>query len=232
METTWAAPGRRTRTPGRMLAEGAGIGGLIAALVLTWSDGTPSPAASPAVPVPVAFSASEAGFAGAAHVRTPVAPPAPPQEPPVPTSVPVMIIIPSLNVHRPIEPVGIGRGGAMVVTQNLWNAGWYRFGPVPGAPGDAVIEGHAGYPTAPLLFGRLSRLRPGAQIVVVLADGSRRVFRVDSAAIWPAGTSPPGMAQPYGPPSLTLITCTGPFDDHYKTYSDRLAVQASYAGLG
>jgi hypothetical protein len=39
------------------------------------------------------------------------------------------------------------------------------------------------------------------------------------------------MGEPYGPARLTLITCTGPFDDHYKTYADRLAVEASYAGL-
>jgi hypothetical protein len=42
---------------------------------------------------------------------------------------------------------------------------------------------------------------------------------------------PPGMGEPYGPARLTLITCSGPFDDHYKTYADRLAVEASYAGL-
>jgi sortase (surface protein transpeptidase) len=142
-----------------------------------------------------------------------------------------MILIPSINVHRPIEPVGLDRSGAIVNTVNLWNAGWYKGGPVPGAPGDAVIEGHAGYPGAPLLFGRLPRLHPGDKIVVVLADGSRRLFLVDSLAIWAAGTKPSGLGLPYGPPRLTLITCTGPFDDHYKTYADRLAVEATYAGL-
>jgi LPXTG-site transpeptidase (sortase) family protein len=119
----------------------------------------------------------------------------------------------------------------MYNTQNLWNAGWYKEGPVPGAPGDAVIEGHAGYPDAPLLFGRLLRLKPGDKIEVVLADGTRQLFLVDSMAVWPAGTSPPRMGEPYGEPRLTLVTCTGPFDDHYKTYADRLAVEAHYAGL-
>jgi hypothetical protein len=50
-------------------------------------------------------------------------------------------------------------------------------------------------------------------------------------SIWPAGSSPPDFGQPYGDPRLTLITCTGPFDAHYKTYADRLVVEASYAGL-
>ena len=142
-----------------------------------------------------------------------------------------MILIPSINVHRPVEAVGLDRSGAIVNTVNLWNAGWYKEGPVPGAPGDAVIEGHAGYPGAPLLFGRLPRLHSGDKIVVILADGSRRLFLVDSLAIWAAGTKPSGLGVPSGPARLTLITCTGPFDDHYKTYADRLAVEATYAGL-
>ena len=113
---------------------------------------------------------------------------------------------------------------------NLWDAGWYNRGPVPGAPGDAVIEGHAGYPNQPLLFGKLSQLRRNDPIVIVLADGSHQLFLVRSISIWPAGTSPADMGLPYGVPQLTLITCTGKFDTHYKTYADRLVVQASYAG--
>jgi sortase (surface protein transpeptidase) len=78
-----------------------------------------------------------------------------------------MVLIPSINVHRPVEAVGLDGHGAMKNTVNLWNAGWYKDGPVPRAPGDAVIEGHAGYPDAPLLFSRLGRLHPGDKIVVV-----------------------------------------------------------------
>jgi len=150
---------------------------------------------------------------------------------PIPVSPPATILIPSLNVHRPVEAVGVDRTGMMYQPENLWNAGWYKGGPVPGAPGDAVIEGHAGYPNAPLLFGKLQQLHAGDKIVVVLADGSRRLFLVVSSAIWPAGKTPTGLGEPYGRPRLTLITCTGPFDDHYKTYADRLVVEATYAGL-
>jgi len=200
------------------------------ALVFTWSDGPPPTANADlamAVPAFTAFTSRVASYADAVHNRTPVQP----AEPRIPTAAPALILIPSLDVHRPVEPVGLDRSGAMEVTQNLWNAGWYKGGPVPGAPGDAVIEGHAGYPDAPLLFGKLSQLHIGDKIVVVLADGTRRLFLVDSLAVWPAGTGPPGMGEPYGVPRLTLITCTGPFDDHYKTYADRLVVEARYAGL-
>ncbi len=149
----------------------------------------------------------------------------------IPTAHPAQLLIPSLNVHRAVEEVGVNRYGVMNVPVNSWNAGWYKGGPVPGAPGDAVIEGHAGYPGQPVIFGRLGDLRPGDQVIVELADKSRRLFVVVSKATLPVGTAPPGFAEPYGPPRLTLITCTGDFNDTSKTYSRRLVVELSYAGL-
>jgi hypothetical protein len=149
----------------------------------------------------------------------------------IPTAPPAQLLIPALNVHRAVEEVGVNRSGVMNVPVNAWNAGWYKGGPVPGAPGDAVIEGHAGYPGQPMIFGKLSTLRPGDQIVVVLADGSQRLFVVVSKATFPVGSAPAGMAEPYGPPRLTLITCTGSFDANSFSYSRRLVVEASYSGL-
>jgi hypothetical protein len=143
----------------------------------------------------------------------------------IPTTPPVQILIPSLNVHRAVEGVGTNRFGVMNLPVNGWNAGWYQAGPVPGAPGDAVIEGHAGYPDQPMIFGKLATLRRGAQVVVVLGDGSRRLFEVVSMATLYAGVAPAGFAEPYGPPRLTLITCTGHFDVDNKYYSQRLAVE-------
>ena len=155
---------------------------------------------------------------------------APPAQVAIPTARPVQLLIAALDVHRPVEPVGVNRNGVMDLPANWWNAGWYQYGPVPGAPGDAVIEGHAGYPGQPLIFGKLATLSPGARIVVVLADGSRHLFLVNSMSTVPVGAAPPGFAEPYGVPRLTLITCTGHFDQNSYSYSARLVVEASYAG--
>ena len=227
----WRSLSRRAHLSTRLLGEVALAAVLAVALVSTWSDGTPANDSVDQVLPARAFTAAVAGYADPLHLRASTTTSVMPPEPPVPTSPPLMVLIPSINVHRPIEAVGLDTHGSMENTVNLWNAGWYKAGPVPSAPGDAVIEGHAGYPDAPLLFGRLPRLHAGDKIVVVLADGTQRLFLVDSLAVWPAGTGPPGMGEPYGPPRLTLITCTGQFDDHYKTYADRLAVEATYAGL-
>lgn len=207
-------------------------GVIVATLALAWSDGPfISDVVDPAPAPAAAFLLPVGGYTDAAHVRVPAPPPPPPApQPVVPSARPATILITSLNVHRPVEAVGVDRYGHMYPPTNAWDGGWYDAGPVPGAPGDAVIEGHAGYPNAPLLFGKLRQLRKGDKIVVVLADGSRQVFLVTSESIWRAGTAPPGLGQPYGVPRLTLITCTGPFDAQYKTYADRLVVEASYAG--
>lgn len=149
----------------------------------------------------------------------------------IPTAPPVQLLIPALNVHRAVEGVGTNRYGVMDLPVNGWNAGWYQAGPIPGAPGDAVIEGHAGYPDQPMIFGKLATLKRGDQVVVVLGDGSRRLFEVVSMATLNVGVAPAGFAEPYGPPRLTLITCTGHFDAENKYYSKRLAVELRYLGV-
>ncbi|HEV3096988.1 MAG TPA: class F sortase [Candidatus Dormibacteraeota bacterium] len=149
----------------------------------------------------------------------------------IPKAPPAQLLIPSLNVHRAVEGVGTNRYGVMNLPVNGWNAGWYQAGPIPGAPGDAVIEGHAGFPNQPMIFGHLSQLRAGDQVVVVLADGSNRLFVVVSQTTFPVGKAPADMGTPYGPPRLTLITCNGSFDASTYSYSRRLVVELSYAGL-
>ena len=146
----------------------------------------------------------------------------------IPTAPPVQLLIPSLRVNRPVEVVGVNRNGVLDLPSNGWNAGWYKGSPVPGAPGDAVIQGHAGYPGEPMLFGNLVRLTRGDKIIIVLADGSQQFFLVESMAVVPIGTG--HVVDLGGPPRLTLLTCTGHFDQNQKYYTQRLVLQASYAG--
>lgn len=149
----------------------------------------------------------------------------------IPTTPPAQLVIPALNVHRPVEGVGTNRFGVMNLPVNGWNAGWYKGGPIPGAPGDAVIEGHAGFPGQPMMFGKLDTLRPGDKIFVVESNGTRRLFLVVSMTVLPVGAAPAGFGQPYGLPRLTLVTCTGHFDQDTFSYNKRLVVEASYAGI-
>jgi hypothetical protein len=204
---------------------------IVVTLVFSWSDGVHSgrpfdaiePTQSVALIAPAVNDISPPRLFQVTPAEHPQAP--------IPTAPPVQLLIASMDVHRAVEAVGLNRRGVMNLPVNWWNAGWYKGGPVPGAPGDAVIEGHAGYPDEPLIFGRLATLRPGDKIVVVLADGSRHLFLVASMKKVAVGSAPPGMAEPYGPPRLTLITCAGSFDKDHFSYSQRLVVEATYAGL-
>jgi hypothetical protein len=229
MVRTWLSRGRKHLTT-QLAGEAALVVVLGATLVFAWSDGRTNAAMLPTQSAMTSFAPNLSGVqntsgeatAGSSSVTAKVF---------IPTAPPLQLLIPALDVHRPVEAVGVDRSGVMDLPANFWNAGWYKGSPVPGAPGDAVIEGHAGYPGQPLIFGRLVTLRPGDRIIVVLGDGTRRLFLVDSMASVPVGAPPPGMAEPYGPPRLTLITCTGYFDKDTYSYSSRLVVEASYAGL-
>jgi len=219
---------------GRAVRVASGVSLLIAlalALGASWRDGIPVvddyslTASLPAADTPT-FVSGRGSNAGeqAMAVGSFLAPSGP-------TARPIEILIPALDVHRPVEKVGINQVGVLDLPVNYWNAGWFEYGPVPGAPGDAVIEGHSGYPGKPLVFGTLFKLRPGAQIIVVLADRSRRLFIVVSKSTVPQGSAPAGLGDPYGPPRLTLITCTGYFDKNAYSYTSRLVLDARYVGL-
>ena len=218
----------------RLLGEVALVALLVATAVSSWRDGVPTDEFADLL-APTGMASTDVSgdsLYGTAHLRPKlpvVAPPASPL-PRGPVSPPVQILIPLLDVHRAVEKVGVDQFGTLNLPVNSWNAGWFRFGPVPGARGDAVIEGHAGYPGKPMIFGKLATLRPGDQIIVVHADGTRRLFLVVSMRSVPAGSAPSGLAEPSGPPRLTLVTCTGHFDKKSFWYSDRLLVEARYAG--
>ncbi|MHB8572507.1 MAG: class F sortase [Candidatus Dormibacteria bacterium] len=140
------------------------------------------------------------------------------------------IMIPSISVDARVEPVGVDSTRSLETPENVWNVGWYSGGPSPGAQGDAVIDGHVGYPWSPLVFGELSLLNVGADVLVLLSDGTRLRFIVTDRRSWASTASPPGLFRRDGPPTLSLITCAGAYDPVSSQYPDRLIVEAGYVG--
>jgi LPXTG-site transpeptidase (sortase) family protein len=237
MVRAWPSRVGRAHVPVPLFGEVALTAALVMALAFAWVDGAPTDLMvdfglpSPSGIALMQVSANNLSGKPVHARRLPVVAVAPVPRPLVPTAAPVFLMIPILNVHRPVEKVGVDQWGTLKLPVNSWNAGWYDGGPVPGAPGDAVIEGHAGYPGQPVLFAKLGTLMRGDRIIVVLADHTQRLFIVVSLTKIPAGTVPDGLAEPSGPPRLTLITCAGSFDKKHYSYSDRLLVYARYAGL-
>lgn len=182
------------------------------------------PAAASGTNLAPAVAAAQPGRDGPALQRVPYPTPAP-----VPVA-PMRLLIPSLALDAEVEALGVDAKGRMDTPHKLWDVGWFQPGPAPGSPGDAVIDGHVGLPGYPLIFSTLGRLRAGAELIVVHADGVRSHFTVSAVGSWPADSHPTGLFATGGPARLSLITCTGPYDRSNQTYADRLIVEATYTG--
>ena len=148
-----------------------------------------------------------------------------------PGAAPVRLVIPAIGVATAGAPragTRRGDGGA----QRLRTGRLVRRGPAPGQVGPAVIAGHVDSRTGPAVFYRLRDLRPGDQIRVVRADGSRLRFVVEGRAATPRTASPPTRCSGRSRRALRLITCAGDFDRARGSYRDNLVVFARLAGTG
>jgi hypothetical protein len=141
--------------------------------------------------------------------------------------IPTEVDIPTINVHAPVVPLGLGPDGTVQVPDSFTAAGWYQGGPRPGDTGPAVILGHVDSFDGPAVFFRLKDLSPGQLIDVASASGSRQ-FQVDTVMSFPKDHFPTAMV--YGPvpvPALRLVTCGGSFDKTQQSYRDNVVVFAT-----
>jgi len=196
---------------------GRGIAILVVAVLLAGS----SPTAAPVPPQ-----------AGIGHTSPVV--PALSQATDTPPTIPLArtresgwrLVIPRIGVDAIIQPVGREAAGAMASPPSLRNVGWFNRGPMPGQPGDAVIDGHYGLPSQPAVFRKLQLLRPGDEVEVIWADGHSLAFKVSGLQTVNADSHPAGVFARAGPARLSLITCAGAWVQSKGTYSDRLIVTA------
>ncbi|HEX4213604.1 MAG TPA: class F sortase [Candidatus Dormibacteraeota bacterium] len=150
---------------------------------------------------------------------------------PFPRLVPATLNIPAIGVNATVEQVAVDSQGDMGVPQKWQDVGWYSPGVAPGQSGDAVIDGHLdwwGVPQA--VFYRLSQLKAGDEIDVVTQGGLTLRFQVTSLASVPNSDRPVGLFATSGPARLSLITCTGAWDQGTSEYTQRLIVDATYIG--
>lgn len=145
---------------------------------------------------------------------------------------PTAVYIPSIGVAAPLMELGLDARGAIenppFDPPDL--AGWYRYGPVPGQRGAAVITGHLDTRSGPAVFARLKEVKRGDQVQVLRADRSVAVFVVDKVEHTPKRTFP--AKKVYGKlayPGLRLVTCGGTFDRRAHSYADNTIVYAHLA---
>jgi LPXTG-site transpeptidase (sortase) family protein len=142
---------------------------------------------------------------------------------------PATLRVPEIGVDAPVLGVGADEAGDLEVIDDVENVGWYRYGPVPGEPGSAVLAAHVDTAAdGPGVFFDLGRLAVGDRVEVELEDGSTATFVVDGVerhakADLPVDT----LFSREGEARLTLITCGGEFDSTRRSYSDNVVVTAA-----
>ncbi|CAI9386498.1 hypothetical protein MICABA_00430 [Microbacterium sp. T2.11-28] len=155
--------------------------------------------------------------------------------PPVaaPDPEPVRIAIPAIDATLPVDPVGVQRDGSMEIPENPAVAGWYRYGPVPGAPeGSAVVAAHVDSRVRGIgPLARLRELEAGDEITVRDAEGETSRFVVATVDYIPRAKLPVDeFFARTGEPALVIITCGGSFDEATRSYSDNVVAVAHPAG--
>jgi LPXTG-site transpeptidase (sortase) family protein len=141
---------------------------------------------------------------------------------------PGRLIIPRIGVNATVVPVGVDSTGAMGVTSQSNDTGWYKLGPAPGDAGDAVIDGHLDwYDTSRAVFYSLKELQIGDDIEVQRVDGVSHHFKVTRVQSVAYNATVPGLFATSGPPRLSLITCGGQWDIRLGQYLQRVVVDSS-----
>lgn len=140
---------------------------------------------------------------------------------------PTHVAIPAIGVSAGVGPLGLTPKGYVQVPADAHAVGWYEGSAVPGAPGAAVLLGHASR-TGAAVFNRLRELRAGDLISVDRGDAAIARFTVDRVASYRRSKFPTSLV--YGPsssPVLRLVTCAGLHDGRF---TDNLVVFAHLEG--
>ncbi len=125
-----------------------------------------------------------------------------------------------------LEFLGRTSDGALDAPKNPDNLGWYKLGPKPGEPGNALIDGHVDWAGKVRAFWYLKKLTPGDRVIVTDSDGVNHVFAVEWSKWFDANAPVNELFAQSDQAEITLITCGGQFDQATHQYLSRLAVRA------
>lgn len=142
-------------------------------------------------------------------------------------AVPVWVRIPAIGVDADIVPVGMDDDGAMSAPQDPDTVAWWSLGYGTGVPGNVVLAAHINWGGKLRVFGRLDRLEPGDQVVLVDVELREFIYEVTwSYWVDAEGAAVEEIFANSGGSELTLITCGGRYEPATREYGDRLIVRA------
>ncbi len=199
------------------------------------ADPTPGPSADPApsqspdpTPTPTpAPPAPAAGTIAGAGAGIPLRPATAAQEQAVPR--PVSLTIEGTAINVGVIEVGIEDGNKMEIPESFYEAGWYRFGPAPGASeGNAVLAAHIDIGTEQMPFAQLKNVPLGTVITVGRENAEPVRYRVTSVENQPkAGLNTEEIFRRDGAHQLVVVTCGGKWLADKGDYEDNVVLTAS-----
>ena len=143
------------------------------------------------------------------------------------------IIVPSAGIRAAVVQVGLTPDGAMGSPDNPFVVGWFNRSAIPGELGNALLGGHRDYQDRDGnvdvgVCWKLDETRVGDQLIM-FDQGAERYYVydiVDIATIRPDSHEAVKYLSQTRESVVTLITCSGDFDEDTHSYAERIVVVA------
>lgn len=132
----------------------------------------------------------------------------------------------SIGAEGFIQNVGVDQHNQVAVPNNIYMAGWFSKGAIPGAEGLSIIDGHVTGRHHDGIFKNLKNLQQNDRFTIQFGNGSIKQFIVRQVAEVPLADAP-GLLfsqKPKITSQLNLITCGGVYDHQASTYDKRVIV--------
>ncbi len=143
-------------------------------------------------------------------------------------ALPVKLSIPKINLNTDFEtPLGLNEDREVETPKSFDKVGWYKYSPVPGVIGPAVVLGHVDSKNGPAVFFSLGQLEVGDDIFINRDDGLVAHFKVDFLERYEQKEFP--TQKVYGNidyAGLRLVTCSGIYLRGQQRYTHNLVVYA------
>jgi sortase (surface protein transpeptidase) len=150
-------------------------------------------------------------------------------------AVPLRIEIPKIAASSTLYDTALAADGSPEVppVQKPQQASYYRFGPIPGSVGPAVILGHVNGPSAsgrpggtPGVFARLTELVAGDDVVLQTDAGPMHFTVYKIVKVNKIGVPWGEILAPVTDPELRLVTCGGALIPGQHSYDSNIFVYA------
>jgi sortase (surface protein transpeptidase) len=148
------------------------------------------------------------------------------------------LLVPSARLKAAIVKVGTTPEGALGAPDNPEVIGWWEEGPLPGRPGNVLLDGHRDFSDIYDQVGTgvcwaLPQTQPGDPILI--RDNAANVYYLyevtETASVGWDDSEGTSYLAPAQEAKLTLVTCEGSFDEDSHNYSNRRIVVSAYVGL-